>query len=51
MQPEGAFFPDEMEFPGTDNCFFTAGGVEQTLLKGRTGCTGVDLDPMDLGKV
>lgn len=37
--------------PGTESCFFTAGGVEEILLKGRTGCTGAVREPIDLGSV
>lgn len=38
-------------FPGILSCFLTAGGVDDTLLKGRTGWTGADLEPIDLGSV
>jgi hypothetical protein len=32
-----AFRAGEPVVPGTDSCFLTAGGVEESLLKGRTG--------------
>lgn len=38
--------------PGTENCFFTAGGVEDCLANGRTGWTGLLLrEPIERGKV
>lgn len=46
----GAFLAGEL-LPGTESCFFMAGGVEDNLLNGRTGWTGVLREPMDLGRV
>lgn len=53
MIPEApaAFLAGELLLPGTDSCFFTAGGVEDSLWKGRTGCIGADLEPMERGSV
>lgn len=45
------FLAGELWLPGTDNCFLTAGGVEESLWNGLTGCIGADLEPIDLGNV
>ena len=46
-----AFLAGELAPPGADSCFLMAGGVEDSLLNGRTGCTGVLRDPIERGKV
>lgn len=46
-----AFLAGDPEFPGTDNCFLMAGGVEDILLNGRTGWTGALREPIERGKV
>lgn len=50
-KPAAAFLAGELLFPGTESCFLIAGGVELSLLKGLTGWTGVDRDPIERGKV
>lgn len=41
----------ELVLPGTDNCFLTAGGVEEIFWNGLTGCTGAVREPIDRGRV
>lgn len=41
----------EPVLPGTESCFFTAGGVDDIFWNGLTGCTGAVREPIERGKV